>query len=80
MNSNSYIFSEVSANAMRSYAVGIVKFCAVAQNEVKCVTHARRHLTMRRIASRAEGVLIALQGTLSKKRPRLSTRSFFWSG
>ncbi len=35
-----------------------VKYCAVAQSEVKCVTHARRHFPMQRIASHTAGVLI----------------------
>jgi len=36
-------------------------------SEVKCVTHAFRHFTCRRHASRTEGVLIVPQGTLNLK-------------
>ena len=46
-------------------ACAIVKFCANAQSEVKCATHARRHFTCRRHTSRTEGVLHVPQGTLS---------------
>ena len=39
---------------MRSYAVGIVKFYAVAQSEVKCATNFRRNFTVRRTTSLAK--------------------------
>ncbi len=37
-------------------------------DEISSATNARRHFTMRSIASRTEGVLIVPQGTLSSKK------------
>ena len=45
-----------------------MKYCAIAQCEVQCATHASRRFTMRSITSRTEGVLIVPQGTLSSKK------------
>ena len=53
------VFSEVQGNALREVmAYAIVKYFANAQSEVKCATHARRHFTMRSIASPTDGVLL----------------------
>ena len=73
-------FSEASALPMWSYAVGIVKFCAIAQSEVKFAHKHLRNKLHYEVTSLPKATSLARKGKLSFQKQKHFLRSAFVFG